>query len=121
MSDVLCTRCKACMCDDCRSMVGEYVELFEKWRHRAAVLEHQAKEAVEDRDAALRQAEHFKTVALSGLDEIIKAWLMSMDIERIDRLIKSQEKWDSLVSEMNAAVASMDWRKAKKIREQLEW
>lgn len=121
MSDVLCTRCKACMCDDCQSMVGEYVTLFENWRHRAAVLEHQAKKAVEERDAALRREEHFKTVALSGLDEIIKAWLMSMDIERIDRILQSQKEWETAVAAIDAATASLDWRLAKEIREKLEW
>lgn len=121
MSDVLCTRCEACMCDDCRSMVGEYVELFERWRHRAAVLEHQAKEAKVERDDALRQLEHWKAVAVAGVGDIINAWMLATSIERIDRLIKHNDELSVIVAEMDAAAASMDFEKVKRIWEQLEW
>lgn len=121
MSDVLCAKCEACMCDDCRSMVGEYVTLFENWRHRAAVLEHQAQEVQKERDDALRQAEHFKAVAVAGVGDIMRAWILSMDIERIDKAIQSQEKRAGLIADMDTAIASLNWKLAKEIREKLEW
>lgn len=101
MADFLCGVCSRLMCDDCKSMAGEYVALHNNHMMAAKIANDKAEKLTRENEQLKRENEMYKELVQTSLPDLISAWVTSIQIDLCLERVKNVERHKRDIAEFD--------------------